>query len=242
MPLALGRLQARGDVRRVPVNGRLDNQRYAYTRWSPNPVHTATHDVHDATRRLAALWFGWMGPASLKEFQWFSGLSAAKVREAVAPLQLSAVADESPLLLPQAMLESFTTFRVPTEPQYSVVSSLDTIVAARRNVIDLLDPRDHDHPVVADKSTQPVGRLSDLPSHALLDRGRLIGLWEFDPEAQDIVFALFRGRPDAALRAAITRTATYVRDELGDARSFSLDSPKSRAPRIAALRASGVAT
>jgi len=28
-----------------------------------------------------------------------------------------------------------------------------------------------------------------------------------------------------------------VRDELGDARSFSLDSPKSREPRIAALRA-----
>ncbi len=28
----------------------------------------------------------------------------------------------------------------------------------------------------------------------------------------------------------------FVREELGDARSFSLDSPKSRAPRIAGLR------
>lgn len=36
---------------------------------------------------------------------------------------------------------------------------------------------------------------------------------------------------------AVERTQDYVRNELGDARSFSLDSPKSREPRLAALRA-----
>jgi hypothetical protein len=41
---------------------------------------------------------------------------------------------------------------------------------------------------------------------------------------------------DKAVAAAVARTGAYVRDQLGDARSFSLDSPKSRAPRIAALR------
>jgi hypothetical protein len=44
------------------------------------------------------------------------------------------------------------------------------------------------------------------------------------------------GPPDKALRETIERTRAYIRDDLGDARSFSLDSPKSRAPRIAALR------
>ncbi|MFJ4191386.1 hypothetical protein [Kitasatospora sp. NPDC089509] len=34
----------------------------------------------------------------------------------------------------------------------------------------------------------------------------------------------------------MARTEAFVRDELGDARGFSLDSPKSRAPKIAALR------
>ena len=29
LPLALGRLQATGDIRRVPLNGRLDQQRYS---------------------------------------------------------------------------------------------------------------------------------------------------------------------------------------------------------------------
>ena len=43
----------------------------------------------------------------------------------------------------------------------------------------------------------------------------------------------------AALATAVQRTEAYVRDQLGDARSFSLDSPKSRAPRIQALRKQG---
>jgi hypothetical protein len=60
-------------------------------------------------------------------------------------------------------------------------------------------------------------------------------LWEFDPETQSIVSAIF-GVRERALDAAIRETERYVRDDLGDARSFSLDSPKSRVPRIEALR------
>ena len=43
------------------------------------------------------------------------------------------------------------------------------------------------------------------------------------------------GLPDMA--PAIAETEAYVRGDLGDARSFSLDSPKSRVSRIKALRA-----
>jgi len=43
-------------------------------------------------------------------------------------------------------------------------------------------------------------------------------------------------KKDKTLKLAVTRTEAFVRDQLGDARSFSLDSPKSRAPRITALR------
>jgi hypothetical protein len=38
------------------------------------------------------------------------------------------------------------------------------------------------------------------------------------------------------MKEAVAKTETYIREQLGDARSFSLDSPKSRAPRIVALR------
>jgi hypothetical protein len=38
LPLALGRLQGLGEIRRVPVNGRLDQQRYRYALWRPSPL------------------------------------------------------------------------------------------------------------------------------------------------------------------------------------------------------------
>ena len=44
------------------------------------------------------------------------------------------------------------------------------------------------------------------------------------------------GVKDRALSALVERTEAYVRGELGDARSFSLDSPKSRTARVEALR------
>src|SRR5262245_33372178 len=37
LPVALGRLQPAGEIRRVPINGRLDQQRYKYALWRPNP-------------------------------------------------------------------------------------------------------------------------------------------------------------------------------------------------------------
>ena len=83
-----------------------------------------------------------------------------------------------------------------------------------------------------------MGDLADLPDHPIVDRGRIVGLWQFDPSAERIVWWTFRPADDGpALRAAIEKTEGYVREQLGDARSFSLDSPKSRAPRLAALRA-----
>ena len=98
----------------------------------------------------------------------------------------------------------------------------------------LIDPKDLDRKVFGDKSLVALGGLADLPNHAIFDRGRLIGLWEFDPEERCIVWnAWVKNR---AVTEAVARTEGFVRDELGDARSFSLDSPKSRAPRLAVLR------
>src|SRR5579863_4379611 len=38
LPVALGKLQESGDIRRVPTNGRFDQQRYQYALWHPNPL------------------------------------------------------------------------------------------------------------------------------------------------------------------------------------------------------------
>jgi hypothetical protein len=100
----------------------------------------------------------------------------------------------------------------------------------------MLDAGDIARKVPIEKGKDEIGRLNDLSSHAIVDRGRLVGLWEFDTATDSIVWLSFVAK-NAALKKAVERTQDYVRRELGDARSFSLDSPKSREPRVAALRA-----
>ena len=234
LPLALGVLQAAGEIRRVPTNGRLDQQRYRYTVWRPNPLAGFSASDDEARTELARLFFRWVGPATPAEFQWFSGLGVKAARAALGPLGLVAVDGER--LMFENDLEEFKRFRPPAKPRYTLVSSLDGIQGLRRDVRGLLDEVDVDRPVFAERSMLPAGGLTDLPSHAIFDRGRLVGLWEYDPDSHSIAWSTF-GVKDDALVAAVQRTEAFVREQLGDARSFSLDSPKSRAPRIAALRA-----
>jgi hypothetical protein len=241
LPLSLGLLQAAGDIRRVSTNGRLDNQRYHYALWKPSPLASFRLSLDEAFTELATRFFRWAGPATLADFQGFSGLGVKASKTAVEPLGLVplAVGDER-LMLPDDH-EALKKFERPSKPQYSLVSSLDGALLLRRDLLSILDERDRQGHAFDEKGGSPaLGSLSDLPNHAILDRGRLVGLWEFDPESGSIAWTAFVRR-DAAIEEAVARTEVYVRDQLGDARSFSLDSPTSRAPRLEAIRAAATA-
>jgi hypothetical protein len=235
LPLALGRLQAAGEIRRVPVNGRLDQQRYRYARWQPNPLTRRTLAQEQVHVELARRYFRWIGPASLAEFQWFSGLGVKAANAAVAGLNLLPVSPGDERLMFADDLDAFRAFAAPRAARFSLVSSLDGISHLRRDVSSLVDDVDLARAVPGGEAGCALGGLSDFSSHAIVDRGRLVGLWEFDPGAQTISCWPFV-TAGKALKGAVARTEAFVRDELGDARSFSLDSPKSRAPRIAALK------
>jgi len=235
LPVALGKLQTTGDIRRIPVNGRLDQQRYKYTLWRPNPLLNFKLSTEEAYTELARRYFTWIGPARIAEFQWFSALGVKAAKAAVEPLKLELLAaGDDRLMLPgdRAKLEAF---KPPKDPHYTLTSGIDSIVLLRTDLKGLLDPKDMDRQVFTEKEVKPLGTLPYLPSHAILDRGCIVGLWEYDTEVDSIAWIAFV-KKDKALEDAVARMEHYVREQLGDARSFSLDSPKSRAPRVAALR------
>jgi len=237
MPVALGRLQNEGGIRRVPTNGRLDQQRYRYALWRPNPLRGFKLSAEEVQVELARRYFRWIGPATIAEFQWFSGLGVKAAKAAVAPLDLAPV-DEDGRLISRDERDAFERSKTPHEADYALVSSLDAISLLRRDLAGLLEPADMKRLVFSDKALAEFGGLADLPSHAILDRGRVAGLWEYDPETSSVAWCSFVPR-NRALDEAVLRTEAFVRDQLGDARSFSLDSPKSRVPRIAAIRKAG---
>ena len=81
LPLGLGKLQSTGLIRRVPVNGRLDQQRYKYTLWN---LPALKIDDGEVFTELARRFFRWIGPAKI----WNSNGSralASKRRESLLP-------------------------------------------------------------------------------------------------------------------------------------------------------------
>jgi hypothetical protein len=229
LPLALGELQASGDIRRVPVNGRFDQQRYQYALWRPNPLSGFKLSPEEVQTELARKYFAWIGPASAADFQAFAGLGVKAAKAALDPLKLDPIEvapGEQRFFLPGDR-SKFDAFKAPKEPRYYLLGGIDSLFLLRSSFTDTIDPKDLERKIL---DTSGV-----LYSHAIVDRGRLIGLWDYDLPTESIAWVPFV-KKDKALQTAVTRTEKYVRDQLGDARSFSLDSPKSRAPRIAALR------
>jgi hypothetical protein len=152
-----------------------------------------------------------MGPSTLAGFQTFSGFGVKAVKAATAPLKLEGTLENMDgwLILPEDRA-AFEAFRAPKEACFALVSSLDWLAI--------------------DGMTEPV-------HHAILDRGRMVGVWAYDTATESIAWrASIKRNKDLA--RAIARTEEFVRTQLGDARSFSLDSPKSRAPIIEALNRS----
>jgi DNA glycosylase AlkZ-like len=227
LPLALGLLNMRGQVRRISTTGRLDNQRFRYARWG-----IKLRAVGNAPAELARRFFRWAGPATLQEFAWWAGLGVKAAREAVAGLTVSdgrldlfelAGADDAPgkgiALVP--FRDNYTGVRRDLSPLYDPA-------LARRKILDW------------DKGTVALGDAESLHQPAILDGGELIGLWDYDDRDRSIVWRTF-ARPGRArrkaLEAEVDRLLPFIRDQLGNARYYSLDNDKQRWRRLDRLKA-----
>jgi hypothetical protein len=243
LPTALGILQSDGRIRRVPANGRLDQQRYAYEPWG---LPSSDLDDDDARTELIRRYLGWTGGATFKQSQWFTAFTVAQTKAAFAAV--GAVEVLTALATPQAIaggdalwmlpddVELLAGFEEPAEEQIQLLAGTDSLFLLRRNAADLLAEEDRDKPALGSLALQ-----ADLPDHPILDRGRIIGLWQYDPAKERIVPWLFHG-PTPAIAQRIAEVEAWIREDLGDFRAFSLDSPASRQKRIDGLAASAAAS
>ena len=229
LPTALGLLQADGRIRRVPVNGRLDQQRYAYTSWMlpPSPI-----DDDAARARLIERYLHWTGGATFKQSQWLTGFTVAQSKAALAAVDAVEVATAAgePLWMLPDDVGHLSVFRPPQEEQIQLLAGTDSLVLLRRNSADMLAEGDRGRKVL----DTTLGLQADLSDHPILDRGRIIGLWQYDPGKERIAAWTF-DKPSVAVTQRISEVESWIREDLGDFRSFSLDSPASRQKHIDAL-------
>jgi len=236
LPTALGILQATGRIRRVPATGRLDQQRYAYEPWDLAPSTLSDEEVRT---ELIRRYLGWTGGATFKQSQWFTGFTVAQSKAALAAVgavEVPTAAGGDPLWMLPDDVAGLAAFEEPAEEQIQLLAGTDSLVLLRRNAAELLAGEDQHKPALGRLALQ-----ADLPDHPILDRGRIIGLWQYDPAEERIAAWVF-GEATPAVARRIAEVETWIKEDLGDFRAFSLDSPASRRKRIDALRASTTAT
>ncbi len=229
LPSALGRLQTLGEIVRVPAAGRLDSERYMYRRWTDGP---GLVPAEDAPRLLVEKYARWAGPFSMEEFRWFSGFGARAAAGAVASAGL---AEYEPGWFGHADEADGFWGHGAGGVQVRFIGCLDNLFLLTRSLRTHVAEEDRGVPAYSENASENAGGLSDLASNAVVLGGRLVGFWDFDPEADELLFNHWAGEAEA-VGAECARVGQMVREHLGDVRTFSLDSPKSRKDRLAFLR------
>jgi hypothetical protein len=240
LPTALGILQADGRIRRVPAGGRLDQQRYAYAPWGLRPSELSDEEIR---AELIRHYLGWTGGATFKQSQWFTGFTVAQSKAALAdvgavevPTAGAGTGSGSLWMLPDDV-DLLAAFEEPAEEQIQLLAGSDSLVLLRRNAAELLAEEDQDKAALGSLALQ-----ADLPDHPILDRGRIIGLWQYDPARERIAAWVFGASTTPAVTRRIAEVEAWIKEDLADFRAYSLDSPASRQKRIDALLASTTAT
>jgi hypothetical protein len=131
-------------------------------------------------------------------------------------------------------VERLAAFEEPAEEQVQLLAGTDSLMLLRRNAAELLAEDGPEGDNIARKALGSLALQADLPDHPILDRGRIIGLWQYDPGKERIVPWLFHAATPAVTQR-IAEAEAWIREDLGDFRAFSLDSPATRQKRIDVL-------
>ena len=242
LPVALRELEFRGTLERRPVGDRLDTEKYAWRLASPTTVEVPA----DPTARLAAVierFLTLFGPATVKELSTWIGVSQRDAKAALAKLPVVSVAIEEHTrvaVLLERDLDALTEAQPPAST-FSFLPFEDNLLTVHGGPGVLANPRHHDREVKVwgRGKGSTLGDVRHLHQRPLLLGENLAGFWEFDPDAKEVITLPFDPLPaksKKALAAEAERLGAFIRDEIGHARSFSLDTDDKLRERAAALR------
>lgn len=242
---ALRELEFAGKVERTLEGGRLDSERYAWRAAKKDPfagakLPEAAEGRHAA---LAELFFGWAGPATLKDFAEWSGLALrdAKIAASKSPLVPVAVdgyTDEALVLAVDLPL-----LKQAQKPSKAVrlLSFEDNFLVLRGGPRTVTDAKHHERKLAVWGNTKgsTIGEAKHIASRSIVTGDGLVGFWEYDPDAGELVTTTFEplGAAQARELAALAdETAAFLKSEIGHAKIFSLDSDDEIRKRAKALK------
>src|SRR4051812_11470336 len=184
-----------------PMRGKV----HTYAAFDARVPPGLAHEGADALAELARRWFTTRGPATLRDFVWWSGLPIADARAGLA-----VAAEESGLTSFERDGRTYWLGDVAkrvTGPRVDLVQCYDETIISYAETRDLLQTADVGF---------PVPRSIDGFVHVLLCDGRLLGHWRVARSRDGDVVETRIARPlddreEAAVAAAVARYEEFAR-------------------------------
>jgi len=224
LTLAINLLREEGKVLKQQGKKRLDSTEYAFVLTS-NVVPEADPfnlRMEEACAQLAAQYFRAEAPARVKDFAWWAGINvtdaikgAGEVKPKLVPIPVEGTKDE--FLISESDLEAFANFKAP-EAAINFIPYRDTYLKGQREVVNRFVPEEH-----ADKPfSRWKGKLINDPLATIIFNGRVVGVWEWNEDEEEVDLLFFDSSIPKSVEKAIHKRAnelaSFIRANLGEVR------------------------
>ncbi|MEM7154654.1 MAG: crosslink repair DNA glycosylase YcaQ family protein [Myxococcota bacterium] len=243
LPPALRVLEFSGTIVRTLPGGRLDSERYEWA--IADSPETSSADPDELVDTVVKRFLRNAGPATAKEIATWSGMPQRDIKASLGRLEAEELRVEDDKAAAFVLPGQSEGLAKPAErsTRIALLPFADNFVALRGGPRRLVDPQFHDLPAEAWGGTRAttLGKARHLASRPIACGDEIVGMWEFDPDSQRVVHALFAKVPRGAkteLRRAAEQLTAMI-NEIGHGHSFSLDTDDGQRRRVAGLKSLG---
>ena len=165
--------------------------------------------------------------ARIKDFAWWAGINvtdAIKGANEVKPKLVSISIEGSPdeFLMNESDVDEFLSFQ-PPEFAINFIPYRDTYLKGQREIVNRFVSSEH-----ADKPfSRWKGKLINDPLATIILNGRVVGVWEWSDDDDDVDLLLFDSNIPKPAEKAINKRASelssFIRSTLGEVRLQGLD-------------------
>jgi hypothetical protein len=245
LPPSLRVLEFDGAIERTPEDARLDHQDYLWRVPAQNPFASAKLPGDAAARHaaLARIFAEQAGPVTAHHFACWSGLNktqsaAAFEKAGLVPVAVEGYADDA--FVREEDLPELT--KADRSEAVSFLSFEDGFLTLHGGPGLMADPKHHGLNVESwgamGKATT-LGDAKHLATRTIVVGETLAGYWEYDLDTKRVVAATFDAAPPArakAIREGADALAGFITDQMGHAKSFSLDNDKEIRKRLGIVK------
>jgi len=229
LSLAINLLKEEGKLLKQQSKKRLDSMDYSFVLAS-NVLPEADPQnlrLEAACTQLAEQYFKAEAPARIKDFAWWAGINvtdairgAGEIKPKLVPITVEGTTDE--FLMNESDLDDFFAFE-PQEFAISFIPYRDTYLKGQREIVNRFVSSEH-----ADKPfSRWKGKLINDPLATIILNGRVVGVWEWSDDEDDVDLLLFDSNIPKSTEKAIHKRAAdlanFIRSTLGEVRLQGLD-------------------